>query len=57
MTKNQFLEQNKDKRTKCQNFTRVMGYIRPTDSYNTGKKGEFNERVFFSENATCPCGK
>ena len=28
---------------------RVMGYHRPVQSFNTGKKGEFNERVCFTE--------
>ena len=26
-----------------------MGYHRPVQSFNTGKKGEFNERVCFTE--------
>ncbi|WP_445227931.1 ribonucleoside triphosphate reductase [Corynebacterium sp. H127] len=28
-------------------WTRVMGYFRPVASFNTGKKGEFRERVYF----------
>ena len=28
-------------------WTRVMGYFRPVSSFNTGKKGEFHERVHF----------
>ncbi|HHU67070.1 ribonucleoside triphosphate reductase [Corynebacterium sp.] len=28
-------------------WTRVMGYFRPVSSFNTGKKGEFRERVYF----------
>ena len=28
-------------------WTRVMGYHRPVDSFNTGKKGEFAERLPF----------
>jgi len=28
-------------------WTRVMGYFRPVSSFNTGKKGEFRERVHF----------
>lgn len=35
------------KRTKCSVYTRVMGYLRPTDSFNTGKKGEHKERQYF----------
>lgn len=31
-------------------WTRVMGYFRPVDSFNTGKKGEHRERKHFQEN-------
>ncbi|MDY3127248.1 MAG: ribonucleoside triphosphate reductase, partial [Corynebacterium sp.] len=34
---------------KTEVWTRVMGYFRPMDSFNTGKKGEFHERQYFSE--------
>lgn len=30
-------------------WTRVMGYFRPVQSFNIGKKGEFHERRYFSE--------
>ena len=36
-------------RTRCEVWTRVMGYHRPVSSFNIGKKGEFNERKFFEE--------
>lgn len=36
-------------RTRCEIWTRVMGYHRPVSSFNIGKKGEFNERQFFTE--------
>lgn len=35
-------------------WTRVMGYFRPVTSFNTGKKGEFHERVYFDERAVNP---
>lgn len=38
-------------RTRCEVWTRVMGYHRPVSSFNIGKKGEFHERVFFTEQA------
>jgi anaerobic ribonucleoside-triphosphate reductase len=38
-------------RQKCEIWTRVMGYHRPTDSFNIGKKGEFAERKSFNEPA------
>ena len=28
-----------------------MGYHRPVSSFNTGKKGEFHERTWFTERA------
>lgn len=28
-------------------WTRVMGYYRPVDSFNVGKKGEYEQRVYF----------
>lgn len=38
-----------DERQPCEIWTRVMGYHRPVSSFNTGKKGEFHERKYFSE--------
>ncbi len=38
---------------RTQVWTRVMGYHRPFDSFNIGKKGEHMERVLFKE---CKCG-
>jgi pyruvate formate lyase activating enzyme len=31
-------------------YTRVMGYHRPVESFNIGKKGEHKQRVHFREN-------
>ena len=36
-----------EERQPCEVWTRVMGYYRPVDMYNVGKKGEFHERVEF----------
>ena len=36
-------------RTPCEIWSRVMGYHRPHTSYNTGKKGEVQERKYFKE--------
>ena len=38
-----------DQRQRCEVWTRVMGYHRPVSSFNTGKKGEFHERLHFEE--------
>ena len=37
------------KRTPCEIYTRVMGYIRPVSNYNEGKKSEFYSRRYFEE--------
>jgi ribonucleoside-triphosphate reductase len=33
-------------------WTRVMGYYRPVDSFNVGKKGEYEQRVYFKQNSS-----
>nr|DAW01649.1 MAG TPA: anaerobic ribonucleoside triphosphate reductase [Caudoviricetes sp.] len=33
----------------CEVWTRVMGYFRPVQSFNIGKKGEYAERTCFTE--------
>lgn len=38
-----------DERQPCEVWTRVMGYHRPTTSFNRGKQGEFAERKYFRE--------
>ncbi|MCF7910622.1 anaerobic ribonucleoside-triphosphate reductase [Candidatus Pacearchaeota archaeon] len=34
-------------RTKCQVFTRCVGYCRPVDQMNEGKQEEVRDRVLF----------
>lgn len=36
-------------RTKCEIYTRVMGYYRPVSQFNNGKKSEFYTRAYFDE--------
>lgn len=43
------LEQNLQSRSKCLVYTRVMGYHRPVESFNIGKKGEHRQRTHFRE--------
>ena len=52
MSRQEILEKLKDKRTKCIVYTRVMGYHRPVESFNIGKKGEHKERVHFLEKSS-----
>ncbi|MBF7071169.1 anaerobic ribonucleoside-triphosphate reductase [Aliarcobacter butzleri] len=49
MTNQELLEKNMEKRSKCIVYTRVMGYHRPVESFNIGKKGEHKQRVKFIE--------
>ncbi|MGP1485430.1 MAG: anaerobic ribonucleoside-triphosphate reductase [Campylobacter sp.] len=49
MSDKEILNLLEKKRTKCVVYTRVMGYHRPVESFNLGKKGEHKERVKFSE--------
>ena len=36
-------------RQKTEVFSRSMGYIRPVDNFNIGKRAEFEERKTFTE--------
>jgi len=42
-----------DERTRCEVWTRVMGYHRPVSAFNAGKRSEHEERRYFVER---PCG-
>ena len=45
----EILKELESKRTKCIVYTRVMGYYRPVESFNIGKKGEHRQRKKFIE--------
>ena len=51
------IELTDEERQKCECYTRVMGYIRPTSEFNTGKKAEFDERKCFTEEKAVQNGK
>ena len=34
-------------RTKCEVWSRVVGYLRPIQQWNEGKQSEFKDRVVF----------
>ncbi|MGC9309684.1 MAG: anaerobic ribonucleoside-triphosphate reductase [Candidatus Nanoarchaeia archaeon] len=36
------------KRTKCEVYSRVVGYLRPVEQWNDGKQEEFADRKTFS---------
>lgn len=47
-------------RQKCEVWTRVMGYHRPVQSFNIGKKSEHAERKHFDESVSansCFCNQ
>lgn len=49
MTDVEVLKKNESQRTKCTVYTRVMGYHRPVETFNIGKKAEFADRVHFEQ--------
>lgn len=53
LTDEEILKMNEESRTKCDVWTRTMGYHRPISSMNAGKQGEHGERVYFKE-PPCP---
>ena len=52
MNRDKILKNSENRRTKCIVYTRVMGYHRPVESFNIGKKGEHKERKFFTQKAS-----
>ncbi|GBE19864.1 anaerobic ribonucleoside triphosphate reductase [archaeon BMS3Abin17] len=36
------------KRTKCEVWSRIVGYLRPTSRWNAGKLSEFGDRKLFN---------
>ena len=45
------VELKDDERTRCEVWTRVMGYHRPVSAWNPGKQAEHAERCYFNEPA------
>lgn len=52
---NETIQLKDSERQPCEVWTRVMGYHRPVQSFNIGKKGEFEKRKYFVE-SKCGCG-
>lgn len=42
------------KRTRCEIYSRVVGYIRPVNQWNEGKQAEYADRVEFKVGG-CAC--
>lgn len=45
------IELDDSERTRCERWSRVMGYHRPVSEWNVGKQQEFADRKFFAESA------
>lgn len=43
------IELEHEERTRCEVWTRVMGYHRPVAAFNAGKRAEHAERAYFAE--------
>ncbi|RLG12461.1 hypothetical protein DRN73_02645 [Candidatus Pacearchaeota archaeon] len=43
--------QEKKQRTRCEVYSRVVGYLRPVQQWNEGKREEFEDRVTFNKQA------
>ena len=39
----------KTKRTRCEVYSRVVGYLRPVNQWNEGKQAEFTDRKTFDK--------
>jgi anaerobic ribonucleoside-triphosphate reductase len=40
-------------RTRCEVYSRVVGYIRPVSQWNEGKQAEFADRLEFNVSDIC----
>lgn len=49
MNEEQYLKEHEDERTKCEIFSRVMGYHRAIEYWNDGKQSEYRDRKQFKE--------
>jgi ribonucleoside-triphosphate reductase (formate) len=38
--------------TKCEIYSRVVGYIRPVEQWNEGKQAEYKDRKLFNKTQT-----
>lgn len=46
---------SEEERTRCEVWTRVMGYHRPVTAFNKGKQSEHRDRRQFVEGAASVC--
>ena len=43
--------------SECEVYSRVVGYLRPVQNWNKGKKEEFAMRKTMDVDCSCGCGK
>ncbi len=43
------LEMHESERTKCEVYSRIVGYLRPVSQWNQGKKEEFADRKTYDK--------
>jgi hypothetical protein len=44
-----------DRKVRCEVYSRIVGYLRPVQNWNTGKKQEFADRKPFAATSGGPC--
>jgi ribonucleoside-triphosphate reductase len=42
------MENKEQKRTRCEVYSRIVGYLRPVSQWNKGKRAEFKDRTLFN---------
>ena len=45
----------KTKRTRCEVYSRVVGYLRPINQWNDGKRAELDDRQTFDKQVSHTC--
>lgn len=50
---NTHIELKDEERTRCEVWTRVMGYHRPVSAWNPGKQSEHHDRMYYAEPQSC----
>lgn len=49
MEEAQLLKARESERTKCEVYSRIVGYLRPVAQWNTGKQAEFRDRKTYDK--------
>ena len=49
MLEKETLETHEADRTKCEVYSRIVGYLRPVSQWNQGKKEEFEDRKTYDK--------